>query len=214
MSIAFTAALALSGLLAGFVHVVSGPDHVAAIAPFAVRAKARAWRTGVRWGLGHSAGVLGVGVLALVLRDALNIELVSGWSERFVGVILLAIGAWGLFTVASAPTLSQCPDRGLAHRHEHPAFAVGTVHGLAGSSHLLGIIPALALPSDLAAGVYLLFFGFGSISAMGAFSSVVGWAAGMPSISGARLQSVLLGAFSLPAIIVGVVWLLSPFRVS
>lgn len=190
------------GLIAGFVHVVSGPDHVAAIAPFAVRAKARAWQTGVRWGFGHSAGVLGVGAVALVLRDALNIELVSGWSERFVGVILLAIGAWGLLS-ASAPTASQ------NNHHEHPAFAVGTVHGLAGSSHLLGIIPALALPSDLAAAIYLLFFGLGSIAAMGAFSSVVGWAAGMPNAGGVKVQSVLLGLFSLIAIVVGCVWLLT-----
>jgi len=27
------------------------------------------------------------------------------------------------------------------------AFGVGTLHGLAGSSHLLGVLPALALPS-------------------------------------------------------------------
>ena len=43
--------------------------------------------------------------------------------------------------------------------HGRAAFAVGTLHGLAGSSHLLGILPALAMPSDLAAGIYLLLFG-------------------------------------------------------
>ena len=57
--------LAFAGFLAGFVHVLSGPDHLAAIAPYAVDGKSRAWRTGVRWGLGHAAGVLGVGLLVL-----------------------------------------------------------------------------------------------------------------------------------------------------
>ena len=38
--------LALAGLVAGAVHVLSGPDHLAAIAPYAVADKARSWRTG------------------------------------------------------------------------------------------------------------------------------------------------------------------------
>src|SRR4029450_9914430 len=42
--------------------------------------------------------------------------------------------------------------------HRLAAFAVGTLHGLAASSHLLGILPALALPSTRAAGAYLLCF--------------------------------------------------------
>ena len=98
MTPVFLATVLLSGLFAGFAHVVSGPDHLAAIAPYAVDAKARAWRTGVRWGVGHSAGVLAVGLLALLLRDTLSVHLVSAWSERFVGVVLIGIGIWGLRT--------------------------------------------------------------------------------------------------------------------
>ncbi len=71
--------LALAGLVAGFVHVLSGPDHLAAIAPCAATRKARAWRTGVRWGVGHSAGVLGVGLLALLARHALPLDALSAW---------------------------------------------------------------------------------------------------------------------------------------
>ncbi len=59
-------AFAFAGLVAGFVHVLSGPDHLAAIAPYAVDSRSRAWRTGVRWGLGHTAGVLCVGAAAAV----------------------------------------------------------------------------------------------------------------------------------------------------
>lgn len=75
--------LALAGLVAGAVHVLSGPDHLAAIAPYAVADKARSWRTGVRWGLGHSAGVLGVGLLVLLTRQVLPVEaLRARWSIR------------------------------------------------------------------------------------------------------------------------------------
>ena len=211
MTLVFLGTLLLSGLFAGFVHVVSGPDHLAAIAPYAVDAKAQAWRTGVRWGFGHSAGVIGVGLLALLLRDALSIDLVSAWGERVVGVVLIAIGAWGVRAAFANRAVSSWDRRdrqSREHKHEHPAFAVGTVHGLAGSSHLLGVVPALALPSDTAAAAYLIVFGVGSIAAMGMFSSFIGWIALRPGANGAKTQSALLALFSAIAIVIGSTWLL------
>lgn len=201
-----TLALALAGLLAGFVHVLSGPDHLAAIAPYAVDGKSRAWRTGVRWGLGHAAGALAVGLLVLMLREALPVEAVSAWGERLVGLVLIGIGIWGIRAAwASASMRLRAHE---AHAHGHAAFAVGTLHGLAGSAHLLGMLPALALASDLAAGAYLLLFGAGSVAAMGAFASLVGWIAGRPGASGPRAQSALLGLSSLIAVAVGGFWTL------
>jgi hypothetical protein len=52
---------AWTGLTLGAVQVWMGPDHLAAIAPLAVRRARRAWLPGARWGLGHSAGVVLVG---------------------------------------------------------------------------------------------------------------------------------------------------------
>ncbi|MDX1195805.1 High-affinity nickel transporter [Sinorhizobium medicae] len=201
--------LLASGLFAGFVHVASGPDHLAAIAPYALDAKARAWRTGIRWGVGHSAGVVGVGLLALLLRDALFIDMVSAWSERFVGVMLCGIGIWGLRAAyADRADTHSHEHRGLSHgrRHKHPAFAVGTVHGLAGSSHLLGIVPALALPTDAEAAAYLLVFGLGTIAAMATFSMFIGWLAGRSAARSVKIQNALMSSFSMLAIVVGGVW--------
>ena len=202
--------LALAGLLAGFVHVLSGPDHLAAVAPYAAARKASAWRTGVRWGLGHSAGVLGVGLLALMLRDALPVETLSAWSESCVGLVLIGIGVWGLRKAVAATRV----DTGHGQRagvHGHAAFAVGTVHGLAGSSHVLGIAPALILPSNGAAATYLILFGAGSVAAMGLFSSLIGWIAAHPVASGVTTQSALLGLCSVLALSVGGFWLASDF---
>jgi hypothetical protein len=210
MTPVFLATVLLSGLFAGFAHVVSGPDHLAAIAPYAVDAKARAWRTGVRWGVGHSAGVLAVGLLALILRDTLSVHLVSAWSERFVGVVLIGIGIWGMraaFATHGVSMRHRVDRQHHGHNHERPAFAVGTVHGLAGSSHLLGVVPALALPSDMAAAAYLVLFGVGSIAGMGAFSSLMGWIALRLGANHAKTQNVLLALFSAIAIAVGGVWL-------
>lgn len=210
MTPVFLGTLLLSGFFAGFVHVVSGPDHLAAVAPYAADAKARAWRTGVRWGFGHSAGVLGVGLLALLLRDALSLDLVSAWSERFVGVVLIGIGIWGIrATFTNRAVSARDPQDEQWHEHRHPAFAVGTVHGLAGSSHLLGVVRALALPSDTAAAAYLILFGVGSIAGMGMFSSLIGWITLRLGANGAKTQSALLALFSAMAIVIGAVWLFS-----
>jgi hypothetical protein len=209
MTPVFLATLLLSGLLAGFAHVVSGPDHLAAIAPYAVDAKAWAWRAGVRWGVGHSAGVLVVGLLVLLLRDTLSVDLVSGWSERVVGLVLIGIGIWGMRAAVAPQGIfpRRCVDRQPDGRHHHPAFAVGTVHGLAGSSHLLGVVPALAMPSDIAAAAYLILFGVGSVAAMGTFSWFIGWIALRLGANHAKTQSALLVLFSGIAIAVGGVWL-------
>lgn len=199
--------IAIAGLLAGFIHVFSGPDHLAAIAPYAVDGKRRAWRTGIRWGLGHTAGVLGIGILMLVLRDALPVGAVSAWSERLVGFVLLGIGIWGLYKVLARARPRPHVDG--THVHGRAAFAVGSLHGLAGSNHLLGILPVLALPSTLIAGFYLLLFGAGCVAAMGIFAALVGWVAGRQGAGTPRMQAGLMSLASLAAVIVGGVWILS-----
>src|SRR5438045_8548520 len=92
-----------TGLLAGILHVWSGPDHLGAIAPLAVRRPGKSWMPGVRWGIGHSAGVAVIGLLFLWLRGLVRVDLVSSWGsrisswgERLVGIMLIAIGAWAL----------------------------------------------------------------------------------------------------------------------
>lgn len=202
----------LAGVMAGVVHVLSGADHLAAIAPYAVADKARSWRTGVRWGLGHSAGVLGVAFLVLLSRHALPIEALSVYSEVSVGFVLVGIGLWGARAALRRPDHGARPGHAHRHVHGHAAVAVGALHGLAGSSHLLGILPALALPSNGAAGAYLLCFGIGSVAAMGAFASLIGWVAGRPGASGAAVQRALLWVSSAIAVLVGGVWLLKTLR--
>src|SRR4051812_24732234 len=71
---------AILGLSAGLGHVFSGPDHLTAIAPLAMKNPRRSWIAGAQWGLGHSTGVFVVGLLSLLLRDMLPQELISSWS--------------------------------------------------------------------------------------------------------------------------------------
>mmetsp|Transcript_14680 Transcript_14680/g.20273 ORF Transcript_14680/g.20273 Transcript_14680/m.20273 type:complete len:230 (+) Transcript_14680:247-936(+) len=84
----------VAGFAAGMLHVVSGPDHVAALAPLAVRNRLHAMRTGAVWGAGHGTGVLILGSLGIFARHLIDINFLSRWSEWFVGMMLLAIGLW------------------------------------------------------------------------------------------------------------------------
>jgi hypothetical protein len=218
---------ALAGTLAGVIHVLSGPDHLAAVALLAN--DGRSWRAGALWGLGHSAGVTAVGLLALLLRGWLPIEPLSSWSERIAGVVLIGIGVWGLHrafgtrvhthvhahggNVHSHPHAHVCAvgldgaHAAAHHAHTHAAFAVGVLHGLAGSSHLLGVVPALALPGLPASLGYLGGFGAGTVAAMSAFALVVGRIAAGAQLRGPVAIRLLLSGWSTLALIVGFAWL-------
>ena len=188
-------AATLGGVTAGLIHVLSGADHLAAVAP--LTGGRRAWQAGFLWGLGHSGGVLAVALLALAFRGALPLDALSSWSERIVGVTLVGIGLWG-FTRAV---------RGPIHTHVHvrAAAAVGVLHGVAGSSHFLGVLPALALPSAAASLGYLAGFAIGTVVAMSGFAHGLGFMAG--SDDAPRHRRWLLTASSAAAIAVGIVWM-------
>src|SRR5258706_12145769 len=139
-----------SGLAAGGIHVFSGPDHLAAIAPLSIGRRVRTWITGARWGIGHASGVLFVGLASLFVREFIAIEAISSWAERLVGVALMAIGLWGLRKAFSHHLHAHehshdgekhvhvhthrgshlhTDNQPTAHSHTHAAFAVGTLHG-------------------------------------------------------------------------------------
>lgn len=215
----------ITGLFAGFIHALTGPDHIAAIAPLAIDSRGRRWLAGFRWGLGHAGGALIVGFAALYLREILPMESISSFSERLVGFSLIAIGLWGVHKAFTTKLHEHAHvhedsahnhihihhpegvhDKPAAHAHTHAALAVGLLHGLAGGSYILAVVPALALPSTSTAVCYLIFFGVGTIAAMTGFSSAVGMAADRLPIAAFGYKR-LMGGCSVLAIIVGTVWL-------
>lgn len=222
---------ALMGLIAGAIHVWSGPDHLAAVAPLAVRRRKCSWIDGVRWGFGHSAGVAVVGLLLLWVRDQLPLDLLSTWGERLVGVVLFGIGLWacrkamqnkihtheheheGERHVHIHAHPGQLPhEHSEAHRHTHAAFGIGLLHGLAGSSHLLGVLPALGFPTRLQAMSYLGAFGAATIVSMGMFSWAMGLLAAGCASRGERVYRGLMGCCAVTAMIMGCSWLILSFK--
>jgi len=211
-----------AGIGAGLVHVFSGPDHLAAIAPLAIKRQRGAWITGLRWGAGHASGVAFVGILSLLLRGLLPVDLISNWSDRLVGALLIGIGLWTLRKAMLVHTHAHehegethehihIHSRNGAHAvkrhvHTHAAFGIGTLHGLSGSSHFLAIIPALAMPSSALAIVYLGCYGLGTVLAMILFASAIN------SLSArfagtAKIYRGVLFACSGVAMAVGCIWM-------
>jgi hypothetical protein len=212
--------IALTGALAGLFHVLSGPDHLAAVAPLAVEDGRRGWLSGWTWGLGHASGVVVVALLAIALRDLFPpIGVISAWSERVV-VALIGIGLWALrrsTRIARRTSAwrggAQPPSRaGRASLGptSGPRTLVLPRHpaGVAGSSHFLGVLPALALPTRVAAVTYIGSFGVGTVVAMTAFAAVIG-AVGGHVRHGAALYRGMMRAAAVLAIAVGGVWLMS-----
>jgi cytochrome c biogenesis protein CcdA len=168
--------------------------------------------------------VVVVALIGVLLRDSLPpIETLSNWSERVVGVALIAIGLWAL---RRSVRIKPGPHRHgpLSHNHlhvqagpawmkrlghAHASFCMGVLHGVAGSSHFFGVLPALALPTSTAAMLYIGAFGVGTVVAMTCFAAAVGSAAARTGHGPAAYRAMMTAA-ALLAIVVGGVWLTAP----
>ena len=177
---------------------------------------------GARWGIGHGAGVIAMGLCGIWLRDAFALQAVSEVAEIAVGVILIITGVWAvrrakLIVVHSHRHQHGSDMHGHMHvhmpydesthshdhgKHVHAATSIGLLHGIAGSGHFWGLLPALAL--DLPQAVtYLLAFVCASTLSMVCVSMGIGRL--LRSKNDAFMSSALrwTGVFSC---VVGGVW--------
>jgi hypothetical protein len=133
-------------------------DHVVAVTAIAAghRRLLPAALVGAYWGLGHTLTILGVGgmivLLNLVVPPRLGLAL-----EFLVGLALVVVGASNL----TGRDRAGVPGT----RQGRRAFALGLVHGLAGSAAVALLV--LATVHDPWAGcAYLLVFGLGTVAGM------------------------------------------------
>lgn len=208
------------GLMAGCLHTLTGPDHLAALAPLSIgRTKLESVAVGALWGCGHDAGQVIFGILFLLLKDKLQIEVLRTWGARVVGMTLVAIGITGMKEAQEAAVLpclagngSTLAPNSLQHMESlngarrntgFATFATGIVHGLQPDA-LIMILPALALPSRFAGAAFLSMFLLGTVLSMSSYTAFIGSCSNALQKRVPRITEHLAWGSSLVAILVGV----------
>lgn len=188
------------GLALGLKHATE-VDHIVAVSTIVSehRSLLRSMFVGALWGLGHTASLIAVGVVALTFRLAIP-EWVTGWLEFGVAIMIIGLGASALVRALRRRRnfhLHRHQHDGVSHIHIHfhepetghvepvaahshavslvgiKPFLVGAMHGLAGSVALTLIVLAQT-QSSLGGLVYLGVFGVGSLFGMVIMSGLVG----------------------------------------
>ncbi len=208
-----------TGFVAGVIHVISGADHLAAMAPGAMDKPRSALKDGLAWGIGHSIGVLILAAITILIKDLADLERLSNWAEFAVGLVLLIVGALAVRTSLGLNIHSHNHKHanGNSHRHlhlhlygqkkhsrhSHAITSIGLLHGMAGASHLLAIMPTLTLPTIIAI-FYMTAYLLGSVFAMSAFVLTLSFAT---LRTGKNLFKSIVGFTGGLSIITGVFWL-------
>ncbi len=218
-----------AGLVAGAVHVVSGPDHLLALAPFSIQSGESKIRVGLKWGLGHGIGIACVALVLVLLKSQLDVVQVSEWAEFMVGFVLIAIGIRALLTAKQLVIHEHThahedstestqhkhshlhlhvgetshPHNLTKKKHLHAPMWIGLLHGVAGTGQLFGLVPALGLePRD--AVVYLSAYVIASIGTMVLCVSCLD---AVVARAGKHLMPRLIKITASAAIITGIFWL-------
>ena len=151
-----------ASFLLGVRHATD-PDHVLAVATIVSREQSLrgAARVGAIWGLGHAFTLVVVGGTVISFRLVLTPRV--GLSMEFaVALMLMVLGAMALWRRPSVP----------ARLTSLRPFAVGVVHGLAGSAAASVLVVSAIADADWGL-VYLFVFGVGTLLGMTIMTSVL-----------------------------------------
>eukprot|EP00658_Telonema_sp_P-2_P048341 TRINITY_DN3677_c0_g1_i2.p1 TRINITY_DN3677_c0_g1~~TRINITY_DN3677_c0_g1_i2.p1 ORF type:complete len:298 (-),score=63.27 TRINITY_DN3677_c0_g1_i2:560-1366(-) len=216
------------GFAAGGLHAITGADHLAALLPGCMGK--RWWisyKLGLGWGFGHGLGAILFGCLVMLLKAMLlgsehTVVALQGRGDAVVGLTLVLIGLNGVRKAKwwhrSSSNQQEVvdPEAITVHprveHHENGAtVSMGIVHGFTGTGHLLGVFPALTLPSLISSTVYLAAFCTGTFLLMALFTALVGELS-MRAAMKFRLPNLpqVCGVVSsVIAILMGVAWIVA-----
>jgi high-affinity nickel permease len=205
----------------------SDPDHLVAVTSLVAADGGDtrgAARLGAWWGVGHATTLVMIGLPLIFFKSEFPTWLETG-AEKAVGVVIVLLAArvivkWlrghyrvGAHSHAGAETdephersrrhLRRGSDN---HRHRHvrtpqQAFAIGTLHGLAGTGAVVLLLIA-ALPTQLEAAAALAVFAPMSVASMALCTSAFAWVLTRPVVEPVY-RSVLIPALGLFALMFG-----------
>lgn len=190
------------GMLLGLKHATDA-DHVVAVATFATE-HGNVWRgmwVGASWGLGHTTPLLILGIVILLVKEALldRYEAVAPVLEFGVGIMLVFLGAQVFYNLRRGTLHTHAHQHGgHAHVHVHAthregseprngngfhealrpqfrlkSYGIGIVHGLAGSAAVMLVLLPQIEVFWVGLG-YLVVFGVGTIASMAFITIALG----------------------------------------
>jgi len=224
-------ALAVSALMLGFLHGL-GADHLMAIAAMAVdgksdRRQARAIRTAFGFACGHAL-VLSAGAVAAVTLGLLVPAAISSGAERLGGGMLVAMGVFGLWSIATSyGHIHAAPGgrwSGRWHLHVaratgHPGhahggsvvpLALGALFAISSLRAVMLLQPftpgpqAMALPALF---VLIALFGVGILIAMSLFGVLLARVLSLRTVN--TLGRAAAGIVAFASIGLGFYWMVS-----
>jgi hypothetical protein len=86
-----------SGILAGLVHTVMGPEHLSTIITFSAFQGRQAFWLGIRWGVGHMGGMVSIAAILLLLKSGTSFEKYEHFMDYAIGIFLLGFGFFFLY---------------------------------------------------------------------------------------------------------------------
>lgn len=213
LGLVLVAALAL-----GLRHA-SDPDHLVAVTSLVAGdggATREAARLGAWWGCGHGVTLIALGMPLILLEAQLPRWLESG-AEKAIALVIVVLGSrvvWRWLRGGYVVSSHRHPpggehrhvwrDRAHGHRRRTPrrAFAIGSLHGLAGTGAVVLMLLA-SLPGTAEAVVALAVFAPASVISMTACTAALTWTLTRPSLEPVY-NRVLLPALGVGAIAFGV----------
>jgi len=186
------------GFLVGLHHAFEA-DHIAAVSSVVARRSGlkSISRHGLFWGLGHGFMLFCVAGAVLLAHLSLSHRM-SAALDFAVAIMLIGLGSHLIYRIwhervhfhthrhadnaihfhAHSHKGEDMPHGENPHDHMHReqlpwrSFAVGLMHGLAGSG-ALAVLASAALPTPLWSLVYIVLFGLGSTLGMVALSAII-----------------------------------------
>mmetsp|Transcript_18178 Transcript_18178/g.26908 ORF Transcript_18178/g.26908 Transcript_18178/m.26908 type:complete len:299 (-) Transcript_18178:5-901(-) len=183
-SVAAVAGVVSGGVVAGGLHAIAGPDHLAAILPKCMGQRwYRACRVGALWGMGHGISATIMGVAAFFAKNRLKSmgHLLHGANMALdicVGASLILIGIMGIkeardFEVpARSLSAAASPTTGKSKAKRAVIFN-GLLHGFSWDG-APSLAPALAVATWAENLAFLLAYGVGTIAAMTIVTTAIG----------------------------------------
>ena len=222
------------GATFGILHILSGPDHIAAIITISANKGYKAFIIGAKWGIGHAIGLLII--FAVLLTIDAEILYKTKIAEWIVGCFLVLLGFHGFYKTRNYNKLISSYENNqfiednkdneintseiqidnddnkksmyvyiiTLSKEKILSLITGILHGLAGTGGVLGVLPAILIENKEKSAAYLTTFCVSGIITMSIFSAIWGE---ISKKATRKLGKIILGTSSLLSVIIGFLWI-------